>query len=197
MAAALPGKNRDGYGHSQIELSPISDAEKASPQSDPSYDKRFRRVKRGVLVDSGAGASVADTGKAFPEFTVEESEGSKRGQMFAGPGKERLPNRGQAKVSLLTKAGVGSSLVFQDASVRRPILAVKDSNRAGNIVAFDQDESIILPRDSREGREIRRLIKAAKLKIRLEEENGVFVMPAWVIPPKRPEIPFARQGVKA
>ena len=76
-----------------------------------------------------------------------------------------------------------SRVVFQDAKVRRPILAVSDSTKAGNLVAFDNDESVIMPRDCDERRQIRELIKKARRKVTLELEQGVYSIPAWVVPP--------------
>ena len=162
--------------------------------------QRLRKVGRGILIDSGAGASVAD-GEEFPEFVREESIGSKKGQQFAGPGKELIPNLGQKKVTLASKQGTLSSVIFQDAKVRRPILAVKDTMKAGNITVFDQDMSALIPRDSYEGRMIVKAVLKAKKKIQLVEEDGVFVMPAWVVPPSMPsaslKAPFQRPGCHA
>ena len=91
-------------------------------------------------------------------------------------------------------------MTIQDAPVRRPILAVRDANKAGNFVGFDRDIAAIIARDSREGKQIVRLMKRAKRKITLEERDGVFVMPAWVIPPNKersaPVAPFQGPGPK-
>ena len=146
-------------------------------------NRKMRKLPRGILVDSGAGASVADGEKEFPEYAREDSEGSKRGQMFMGPGSEKIPNRGQKKVNVTTASGVRSRITFQDSPVRRPILAVSDSTKAGNLVAFDQDESVIIPRDSEEGVKIREIIARARRKVTLELEQGVYQIPAWVAPP--------------
>ena len=148
------------------------------------------------MVDSGAGASVADGEKEFPDYPREESIGSKRGQHFLGPGSEKIPNRGQNKVNLVTSSGVKSRITFQDSPVRRPILAVSDSTKAGSIVAFDEDESCIIPRDTEEGKQIRSIIAKARRKVTLELEQGVYQIPAWVTPPEAPvkltkKAPFA------
>jgi len=160
---------------------------------------KMRRLPKGILVDSGAGASVADGEKDFPEYKREESAGSKRGQMFIGPGSEKIPNRGQKKINLQTTSGVKSKITFQDSPVRRPILAVSDSTKAGNLVCFDQDESVIIPRDTDEGKKIREIIGRARRKVTLELEQGVYQIPAWVAPPDAAvnnvnKTPFARQG---
>ena len=178
----------------RIELNPITDVSSKLHPKIPGY----KQMKQGVLVDSGAGASVAD-GDDFPGCVRESSEGSRRGQKFMGPGTEVLMNRGQITVPIVTREAIASKLKFQDAQVRRPILAVKDSCKAGNLVLFDEDLSAIIPRQSREGQQIRALAKQAAIKITLDEVDGVYVMPAWTNQPPSdiPESPFQRRGAKA
>ena len=65
-------------------------------------------------------------------------------------------------------------------------------------MAFDQDESVIIPRESPEGQQIRSIIARARRKVTLELEQGVYQIPAWVAPPddtkaKKDETPFTRQ----
>ena len=65
-------------------------------------------------------------------------------------------------------------------------------------MAFDQDESVIIPRESPEGQQIRSIIARARRKVTLELEQGVYQIPAWVAPPddtkaKKNDAPFARQ----
>ena len=74
----------------------------------------------------------------------------------------------------MTKTGMKSKVIFQDAKMRRPIVAVSDSTKAGNQVAFDTDESVIMRRDCKEGKQIRALIKRARRKVTLELEQGVY-----------------------
>ena len=176
---------RDIFGEvpAEIELNPVGTSDDVEMGDEDRSNKKMRKLPKGILVDSGAGASVADGEKEFPEYERAESAGSKQGQMFLGPGSEKIPNRGQKKVNLVTTSGVRSKITFQDSPVRRPILAVSDSTKAGNLVAFDQDESVIIPRDSEEGMKIREIIARARRKVTLELEQGVYQIPAWVAPP--------------
>ena len=93
----------------------------------------------------------------------------------------------------MTKDGVRSSLMFQDAPVRRPILAVSDSTKAGNMVLFDSEESVFIPRESVEGKAIRDLIKKARRKVNLECDQGVYQLPSWIVSPGNGDDRFARQ----
>ena len=176
----------------EVDLNVLGAGDDVDMGDAPGDQPKRRRLPKGILVDSGAGASVADGEKDFPEHPREESLGSKKGQHFLGPGSEKIPNRGQKKINLVTNSGVKSKITFQDSPVRRPILAVSDSTKAGNLVAFDQDESVIIPRDSPEGKQIRAVIARARRKVTLELEQGVYQIPAWVVPPdeKKKETPF-------
>ena len=79
----------------------------------------------------------------FPEFPLEESVGSKCGQTYAGAKKgDAIPNRGQRRVRLRLGAEDGelAAMTVQDAPVRRTILAVSDSNDAGNVLSTSQNQ---------------------------------------------------------
>ena len=159
----------------------------------------LRELEDGILVDSGAGASVANGSKEFPEFAMEESPGSRAGQCYIGPGgKERLPNTGQRKVRvrLCHPEGPSAGLKFQDADVRRPILSVGESTDlpADNTMVFDRLESVVLERGSPEQLEIRRIIRQAKDKLILERKKNIFELEAWVEEPDSDEEPVANNG---
>ena len=151
-----------------------------------------RRLARGVLVDSGTGVTIADGAAEFPEYVLEPADPKHKGQTYRGPGKQgTIANRGQRRVPLRLCAEEGqlSIIKFQDGAVRRPILSVLESTEAGNTLVFDADESVILPKGCPEQVEIRRLIAQARRKLKMETENGVFKLNAWVEPPGSP---FAR-----
>ena len=81
------------------------------------------------------------------------------------------------------RRAVLGSMTFQDAAVRRPILAVSDSTKAENLLCFDKDLSVIINRNSPEGRAIRDLISKMKDKIVMQEHNGTYKLDAWGVPP--------------
>ena len=105
-----------------------------------------------VTVDSGAAHSVAD-GDAWPAIPRMESEGSRAGSVYLGPGKERIPNRGQKSLNVKTAGNsVIRKMTFQDAAARKPLAAVS----------------------------IRELIRQVKNRIELDRKKGVYIMPIWV-----------------
>ena len=108
-----------------------------------------------------------------------------------GPGQERIPNRGQKKWRVKTANDQSiKSMTFQDANVRKPLAAVSGITARNNVVFFDKKGSFIVPADSAEVEDIRRLVMRAKNRIELEEKKGVYVMPIWV----DESAGFTRQG---
>ena len=142
----------------------------------------LRKLRKSVTVDSGAAVCVADPDDV-PEYPLESSEGSRKGQVFAGCGKERLKILGQKKFPVMTKNGELRGLCMQAAKVRKPLLAVSAACDKEQFVFFDNDGSVIADRNCAEAVEIRRLVKLIKEKIELRRENGVYLFDAWVVPP--------------
>ena len=141
-------------------------------------------------MDTGANATVANGEAEFPEYSLEESPGSRANQGFVGAGSQRIDNRGQRRVRLKIGSPTGRSakITFQDAAVRRPICSVGETNDAGSMCVFDKQESVVLPKGCPEIEAIRRIIEKAKGKIAMQRTNNTFVLPAWV------EVPFQGQG---
>ena len=142
----------------------------------------IRKITQGVLVDSGAGVTIADGGKEFPEYALEPSDASRAGQTYAGAGAETIRNRGQRKVRIRlgSEGGPAANIKFQDAAVRRPILSVGESTEAGNLILFDQEASVIIPRGSPAIEEIRQIVRKAGNKLSMRKERNIFMMDAWV-----------------
>ena len=121
---------------------------------------------------------------------VNPSEGSKRGQMFIGATGVKTPNMGQLAPKMIVESGQEASLTFQAGKVRKPFVAVSAVNEKGNLVIFDGDNSFIVPGNSKEVPQLRKLINTIPKKIRLHKKNGVFTMKTW----QRPTSPFQGQG---
>ena len=131
-------------------------------------------------VDSGAAHSVFN-GDDWPSIPLEESRGSKSGQVYVGPGKEKIPNRGQKHLKVRVNGSEAiRKMTFQDANVRKPLMAVSGCTSRGNLVLFDGEGSFVAPGGNAEAEKIQKLIRQIKGRIGLEEERGVFLMPVWV-----------------
>ena len=143
-------------------------------------------------MESGAGATVADGSIEFPEYDLEDSPGSLAGQHYVGPGSQRIPNRRERNVKLRLGSADGrlSAIKFQDAKVRRPICSVGETTGVGNMVIFDKEESVYLPKGSPEIAMIRELVRSAKGKLTMQKEKNTFYLPAWI----EKKAPFQGRG---
>ena len=103
----------------------------------------YRRVK--AIVDSGASNSVA-AGSLAPEIPVVPSEGSKRGQTYAGAAKGGNPlhNEGEKVIHELTSQGRPVTTTWQVVEVNRPLMSVHQICERGNVVVFGESGGYIV-----------------------------------------------------
>lgn len=175
-------------GDPDIELAPV-EVEDCIPEQEG-----MRRLKHDLTLDSGAAASVMDCSEV-PEYELTPSDGSRRGVRYVGPGGEKMENRGQKTMRFMFESGAVGKSTMQDAAIRKPLVAVSDSCDKGNFVFFSNQESCLAPVNSKEGQAILRIIKGIKNKVRVYRENGVYKIPAWIVPPRSSG--FARPGAAA
>ena len=147
-----------------------------------------------ITVDSGAGASVINP-RDLPGVPLRPSAGSQRGQRYVGPGGEVIANMGQLEPSFRLPNGATGKIVFQGAAVRKPLLAVSDVNKKGNLVVFDGSNSCIVPGNAPEVAELRALMGKIRGKVPLRAKNGIYTTTVRRTP-ARPA-GFARPGAKA
>lgn len=103
-----------------------------------------------ATLDSGATNPVANARLHFPGATVVPSDASRRGVVYQGPGKETIPNRGEFTERIMTQEGALANTTWQDAEVRKPLMAVSACADKGNMTVFDQEGSCILSGSSPE-----------------------------------------------
>ena len=147
-----------------------------------------------VTVDSGAGASVANP-RDLPGVALRPSAGSLRGQRYVGPGGEVIANIGELSPTLRLANGATGKITFQGADVRKPLLAVSDVNRRGNVVVFDGDNSFIIPGTASELKDLRAIVARIRGKVPLQAKNGVYTMKVWRPPAAKSG--FTRQAATA
>ena len=152
-------------------------------------DLQETHVALDIIVDSGAGATVCNPSH-FPASAVTDSPGSLKGQVFAGPGGDRIPNQGQLAAETVLENGAEGKFAFQAADIVAPLLAVSSVNDKGNLVLFDPQGSFIIPaHNAALIDKVRALVKQMTGKVDLHRKNGVYKMRAW-----RPKPGFTRQG---
>ena len=121
-----------------------------------------------------------------------ETEGSKAGKFYEGPGGEKIAKLGKQTVGLVLKDGQRSKVTFISAKVVRPLLAVSSVVDKGNGTIFLPGCAFILPLSKEMLQKIVSLVMSIPGKIELTRERGVYHLPAWLMPAV--ETGFPRQG---
>lgn len=88
-----------------------------------------------VVMDSGAAESVAPE-RSAPWVQTKPSRGSTRGQIYTSASGEKLPNKGEKNLELMTDEGEWARATFQIAEVTRPLCSVSRVCDRGNKVVF-------------------------------------------------------------
>ena len=111
-------------------------------------DADWIEVEFEVALDSGATDHVCHSGDV-PGYVVEASPGSKAGQGFIVGNGARVPNDGQALLSLQAygKDGNTVSTMFQVAAVSRPLMSVGRLCDNGMDVLCKKDRADVLSSD--------------------------------------------------
>ena len=101
-----------------------------------------------------------------------------------------MENESQMTPTLLLETGGLGQFCFQNTElIRKPLLAVCDVNKKGNIGLFDGEKSFILTGSAEELEALRKMVARMSQKIPLHLENGTYKMRAW-----QPDTPFGGQG---
>ena len=136
------------------------------------------KVKRGLTVDSGAADHVMPLGwLPVLLFAIVASLGSKRGLHYVAADGTRIPNLGQQLVRFMTLDGKWVELMFQIDAINKPLVSVSKLTEQGYKVVFDDDESYIYH-------------KKTKQIIKMRKDRGVYVVDAYV--PKQANSSFTR-----
>ena len=130
----------------------------------PDSIKNWRYVE--LLVDSGAVDNVGDP-RAFPEYKLRESDGSRNGLHYLAANNGKIRNEGELNLSCRSDDGMPFKLKMQGAAVSRPILSVIRLTESGKDVVFKKNGGII--RDPETG-----------VTARFKRKNGIYVMGVWI-----------------
>ena len=134
-------------------------------------DDDWGRCPQPLDIDSGASATVLPQ-DWFTNYKKVESEGSKVGEYWRAANNAKIFNLGERTLQLLSLDGnVQRSMTFQVASVGKALGSVSKIVHTNNRVVFDPAGSYI-----------ESLSDGSVLPLR--EDNGVFVLDAWVAPAK-------------
>ena len=132
-----------------------------------------------IAVDSGACDNVISPDDV-PEQKVMESSGSKKGENFYSATGEPIPNLGDIKLPMIMREGTSRGMLMKAAPVSKPLASVKKICQAGHAVIFDEEGSFIINKTTGEMNWMR-------------EDDGNYMLDAWVPPPESPNEDFIRQ----
>ena len=122
------------------------------------------------MVDLGAAENVMPR-NMFPEIGIRQTERSKNGKGFKGPGGENIKSYGQQVMSVRTPEGFVRKSTWQVADVRRPLVSAPHIIQAENDLFIGKDEAYIINRKKKE-------------KSTLRKEGNVYVLDLFVrVPP--------------
>ena len=86
----------------------------------------------------------------FPEIGNRQTETSKNGKGFKGPGRENIKNYGDQTMSVRTPEGFVRKDTWQVADVRRPPVSAPHIIQAGSDLSIGKDEAYIMNRKKKE-----------------------------------------------
>jgi len=137
----------------------------------------WRRIA--IAVDSGACDNVISPDDV-PEQQVMESSASKKGENFYSATGEPIPNLGDIKLPMIMREGTSRGMLMRAAPVSKPLASVKKICQAGHAVVFDDEGSFIINKTTGEMNWMR-------------EDDGNYMLDAWVPPPESSNEGFIRQ----
>ena len=146
-------------------------------------DGEWQDVEFEVALDSGCTDNVCHPGDV-PGYLVEASMGSRCGQGFLVGNGERVPNAGQAHLSLQTDGEIQNNITstFQVAKVSRPLMSVGRLCDVGMQVAFDKNQAKVIAPDG------------AVACVFERQSGGLYLCKFRLKQPPNPSQPFGRRG---
>ena len=129
----------------------------------------FEKIPLGITSDSGAADTVAPE-ELFTDYPLEDSPGSLANVWYVGAGGQRIKNKGQRRILVLTKEKLLRWITVQVARVKKTLGSVGKNVDCKQRVVYDDDSYI---ED-----------KASGEKVHLQREKGVYKFDAWVVPYK-------------
>ena len=142
----------------------------------------WKDIEFEVALDSGCTDNVCHQGDV-PGYLIEASAGSRCGQGFLVGNGERVPNTGQAHLSLQTDGEVKNAIktTLQIAKVSRPLMSVGRLCDVGLKVVFDESRARVLDKDGYEA-------------CAFERQPGGLYIARFRLKKPPPAEPFGRQG---
>ena len=145
---------------------------------------QWEALPEGITIDSGAAETVMPEAMA-KQYALKPSIGSEAGVEYQSATGEPIPNLGEKSLNLFMPDGTTRIMTMQVAKgVSKPLGSVSRICSVGHRVVFDDEGSYIVHKDTGHITWLR-------------QENGVYVLDAWIAPPAESDSVsgFARQEV--
>ena len=148
----------------------MADKDDGSEQLGPTKvdENGFYKLRKGMTSDSGAGDTVGPEDD-YPDYPLEPSPGSHRGLHYVAAGGNKIKNKGQKRVLILTKEKQLRWVTVQIAQVKKTLASVSKSNDNGFDVVYSKNASYMEEMSTKQQTALRR-------------DRGVFVLDAWIVP---------------
>ena len=138
----------------------------------------FCRVPYGGTSDSGAADTVAPE-ELFGDYPLEPSPGSISNMWYVGAGGQRIQNKGQRTILVMSKEKKLKWMTVQVAAVKKMLISASKNNDCNNEVIYRKSGSYI--RDERTGD-----------VLSLRRSRGTYVLDLWVVPHQMGETGLVR-----
>ncbi len=122
------------------------------------------------IMDSGASVTVVRP-RTAGLYRTQESEGSKRGQVYQVANKETIPNLGEKLFPVVTDEGTLRGYSAQVADVASDLSSIRQLYHTGHMVVFDGPDSFMVNKETGE--------------VNIIEDDGEnYNLNLWVVPPE-------------
>ena len=133
-----------------------------------------------TVLDSGATESVVSKQDA-PDYPIQESPGSKRGQCYKSASGQSMPNQGQKLLRVATDEGQEFGMTYQVTDVAKGLTSVGgicDAGDGQNFVVFTSAGGYIASPQN-------------WTTTKFTRKNGAYILRTWL---RKPSTGFGRQG---
>ena len=189
MNAVIEIPVHDVGGKFDVAIDSLPAASSATGTS--SSKPRWKRLRRGITVDSGAANNVMPRRMVRHKGKIRPSAASKAGVCYVAANNGRIPNEGEVDFEFTTEAGHCEMMVVQIAEVNKALGSVSYMVDAGFKFIFDKDELT--------GKDLSVMVhKATGRTTRFRRDRNVWVLDAYVkdgnvVSNEAEEAPFGRQ----
>jgi len=171
-----------------VEINALSSDGADIPKFVKVINSKFVKLKRGVTMDSGAGANVMPRRMVRNKAKIKPSPGSLKGVHYVAANDARIANEGEYNFEFRTVEGNQEEILFQIAEVNKALGSISYLVDRGYKITFDKD--------AKTGKDLSHMLhKESGTLSRFRRERNVWVLDAIVeVFEDEGNVDFRRQG---